>query len=152
MSIDITAFSLAQRFIGLREVPGLTANPHILAMLRLDTDWPEDDEVAWCSAFVNYVAWLLRLPRSKSLRARSWLAVGRAISLHEAQAAFDVVVLQRGEGTQPGPEVLNAPGHVGFYGGNEGRGRLLVLGGNQGDAVSMREFPVERVLGIRRLL
>lgn len=72
-TIGINAYDLAQRFNGMNELPGTLDNPQILAMLRLDTNVPEHDEVAWCSAFVNYIAWLLRLPRSKSLMARSWL-------------------------------------------------------------------------------
>ena len=74
--MDITAYDLASRFIGIKEVRGSVSNPQILSMLRLDSSWPKGDEVPWCSAFVNYPAWLLRLPRSKSLRARSWLEVG----------------------------------------------------------------------------
>jgi uncharacterized protein (TIGR02594 family) len=113
--VSISAFSLAQRFIGLKEAAGMASNPQILAMLRLDESWPAGDETAWCSAFVNYVAWLLRLPRSKSLAARSWLQVGIPIPLGQASADSDVVVIQRGDGKQPGPEVVNAPGHVGFF-------------------------------------
>jgi uncharacterized protein (TIGR02594 family) len=148
-AIEMTAFDMAQRFVGVREVPGSQSNPAVLAMLKLDGDWPEGDDVPWCSAFANYVAWLLRLPRSKSLMARSWLKVGRAVG-EEAEAGFDVVVLKRGTGKQPGPEVLDAPGHVGFYAGVE-NGKVLVLGGNQHDEVNITAYPKTRVLGIRRL-
>jgi hypothetical protein len=85
---------------------------------------------------VNYVAWLLRLPRSKGLRARSWLAVGEPIALEEAESGYDVVVLKRGAGEQPGPEVMDAPGHVGFFAGVEGQD-VLLLGGNPGDSVTV---------------
>ena len=30
-------------------------------MLRLDAEWPEGDDVPWCSGFMNCVAWLLPL-------------------------------------------------------------------------------------------
>jgi uncharacterized protein (TIGR02594 family) len=148
-AIEMTAFDMAQRFVGVREVPGSQSNPAVLAMLKLDGDWPEGDDVPWCSAFANYVAWLLRLPRSKSLMARSWLKVGRAVG-EEAEVGFDVVVLKRGTGGQPGPEVLDAPGHVGFYAGVE-NGKVLVLGGNQQDEVNITAYSKSRVLGIRRL-
>lgn len=36
-------------------------------------------------------------------------------------------------------------GHVGFVVGRDKNGNLMVLGGNQGDAVSIRPFPVSRV-------
>lgn len=148
---DVTAFDIAQRFVGIREVSGTAANPAILAMLRLDGEWPKDDSVPWCSAFVNYVAWLLRLPRSKSLRARSWLGVGIPILLGEAAPGYDVAILSRGTGEQPGPEVIAAPGHVGFFAGRQVNS-ILLLGGNQGDTVSLKTYPSARLLGLRRLL
>jgi hypothetical protein len=44
-TIELTAFDLAQRFMGIREVPKQASNPHILAMLGLDEQWPEGDHV-----------------------------------------------------------------------------------------------------------
>ncbi len=150
MKIKITPFGLAQRFVGIEEIAGAASNDHILAMLRLDQKWPDGDEVPWCSAFVNYVAWLLRLPRSKSLRARSWLAVGLPVTLDDSEPGFDVVVLKRGSGNQPGPDIIAAPGHVGFLAGMEDS-KILVLGGNQSDSVNVSRYPKSRLLGIRRL-
>lgn len=148
--LRITAYDIAQRFIGIKEVPGSKSNSSILAMLHLDQEWPKDDSVPWCSAFMNYVAWLLRLPRSKSLRARSWLQVGVPIGVEEAHPGFDIVVLKRGDGPQPGPEVIDAPGHVGFFAGWE-KETVLVLGGNQSDSVTISHFRKEDILGLRRL-
>jgi uncharacterized protein (TIGR02594 family) len=148
--IEVSAYELAQRFVGIEEVPGATSNPQVLAMLRLDAAWPEGDHVPWCSAFTNYIAWLLRLPRSKSLRARSWLNVGEVVQLEDATPGFDVVIFKRGSGQQPGPEVVNAPGHVGFYAGVDGR-NILVLGGNQSDTVGIAPYPKAKLLGVRRL-
>lgn len=150
-AIPTTAFDLAGRFVGVKEVAGTASNPMVLGMLRLDAEWPTGDDVPWCSAFTNYIAWLLRLPRSKSLAARSWLTVGHAVNLADAEPGFDVVILTRGAGEQPGPEVLRAAGHVGFYAGRE-NGRVLVLGGNQADRVCVESFPESRVLGVRRLV
>ena len=148
--IETSAFEIAHRFSGIKEVSGIRDNPMILAMLKLDGDWPEHDEVPWCSAFTNFVCWLLRLPRSKSLRARSWLGVGRRIDLDDARVGMDVVILWRGEAPQPGPDTLDAPGHVGFYAGHDDT-YVQILGGNQGDTVSVRSYRLERILGIRRL-
>lgn len=147
--MEITAFDLAQRYVGLEEVPGAQHNPLIMAMLKLDTPWPPGDETPWCSAFVNWIAWHLRLPRSKNLRARSWLEVGRAVLPDEAKVGFDVVVLRRGTLPQPGPENTTAPGHVGFYAGF-GR-HVYLLGGNQKNRVSVAAYEPDRILGIRRL-
>jgi uncharacterized protein (TIGR02594 family) len=151
-AVSVTPFDIAQRFVGVRETAGTSSNPLLLAMLRLDQTWPTDDVTPWCSAFLNFVCWLIRVPRSKSLAARSWLTVGSAIPLDQAVPGFDVVVLQRGSGKQPGPSVIQAPGHVGFFAGlSEDKKSVLLLGGNQGDAVSVAIYPVSRILGIRRL-
>ena len=149
--LTVTAYEIANRFVGIKEVAGATFNPHVLAMLRLDAAWVQDDQTAWCSAFANYVCWLLGLPRSKSLAARSWLNVGQSVPLSDARVGFDVVVLTRGTGKQPGAEVIAAPGHVGFYAGLHTTG-VLILGGNQGDAVNVSPFQRARILGVRRLL
>ncbi len=148
--MNLTAFDLASRFIGIKEIDGATHNSQILAMLHLDAKWPKGDETPWCSAFVNYIAWLCRLPRSKSLRARSWLSVGAHIPLFAAEVGSDVVVLKRGSGKQPGPSVIEAPGHVGFYAGRDSDS-VFILGGNQSDSVSVAPFPISRILGVRSL-
>jgi len=147
----LTPYALAQRFDGFKEAPGAIHNPAVVAMLQLVDRSVHDDETPWCSAFVNYIAWLLDVPRSKSLAARSWLRVGMPVPLSEARRGFDVVVLSRGANA-PGPAVLDAPGHVGFFAGVlHAPERVQVYGGNQGDKVSLAEFPIDRVLGVRRL-
>lgn len=149
-NIEITAFELAERFVGIKEVPSSKDSHQVMAFLTLDDSWPDHDEVSWCSAFVNYICWLLRLPRSKSLMARSWLSVGKSIKIEELEVGFDVVILKRGGENEPGPEVLNAPGHVGFFAGMEGE-EILLLAGNQSNAVNVSRFPMSQMLGVRRL-
>ncbi len=146
-------FDIAQRYIGTTEVGGSVDNPLIVAMLKLDLDWgdhPVMDEIPWCSAWANWVCWHVRAPRSKSVRARSWLEVGRGINLDDAEPG-DVIVLKRGSGPQPGPDVIDAPGHVGFYAGRTG-GLIEVLGGNQSDTVKVSRYPKSKLLAVRRLL
>jgi hypothetical protein len=62
-----------------------------------------------------------------------------------------VIVLARGgQGVlESGPNVREAPGHVGFFLGHGEPGRLLLIGGNQNDAVSPGSFSVHRMLGVR---
>jgi uncharacterized protein (TIGR02594 family) len=148
----MTLFELAQRFVGeVVERPGGLDSPFIQwahESCGLSPDTP--DEVPWCSSFLNVLAKLLRLPRSKSAAARSWLLVGKVIALHDAQIG-DVVILRRGGNTQ-GPEVIAAPGHVGLFAGADlMRGVVHVLGGNQSNGVSVAPFKAIDVLGIRRL-
>jgi uncharacterized protein (TIGR02594 family) len=144
-------YRLARRFTGLKEVPGAIHNPAIVAMLQLVTPGVVDDETPWCSAFVNAVQFLADLPMSHSLGARSWLLVGVDVPLNDA-ALGDIVVLSRGRLPQPGPEVTRmAAGHVGYYAGRDG-GSVHVLGGNQGNTVSIAAFPINRILSVRRTL
>jgi len=145
--MKLTLFDLATRYVGIHELAGNADHPLIRWWLSL-CGFPTDvhDEISWCSAFLNGMAWELRLPRSKSAAARSWLAVGQAIDLMEATVGFDIVVLKRGAGDQPGPEVIQAPGHVGLF-----AGRSSLLAGNQGNAVSVAPFDPAKVLGVRRL-
>lgn len=148
--MQVDAYCIAERFQGVHELPGARNNHFVMAMLRLDNSWPKSDEVPWCSAFVNFVAFVLGLPRSRSLRARSWLLQGQPVPLPAIRRGFDIVVLRRGGGRQPGPDVIDAPGHVGFF--SEARdGRVWILGGNQSDAVTVAPYPIERILGVRRL-
>ena len=139
---------LAERWLGVQEVAGKASNPDVLRMLQLDASWPTGDDVPWCSAFVNFIAYACRLQRARSLRARSWLLVGAPVPLAGARRG-DVVVLTRGQDTR-GPDIIDAPGHVGFFEVRVGQG-IAIVGGNQGDAVTVAIYPVERVLGVRRL-
>lgn len=149
--MNVTAIDIAEVFLGTKETAGRLDTPMVLAMLKLDADWPEHDEVPWCSAYVNFIAWLLRLPRSRSLGARSWLKIGTPVpSLEDAKRGFDVVVLSRGSGIQPGPDTIAAPGHVGWFDQQDGM-RVRILGGNQSNSVSYEWFPRHKILGIRRL-
>ena len=150
--MDITLYSLAKHYIGIHEIEGDKDNPWIMAWLRLDNAWPSHDEIAWCSAFVCAQAWVLDLPRPEAkyaLRARRWLEIGTPIDLEMAQARFDVVILKRGLGDQ-GSNILDAPGHVGIYVDQDDE-NVTILGGNQGNRVSMASYPIERLLGVRRL-
>jgi uncharacterized protein (TIGR02594 family) len=149
--IPMTPYNLALRFLALKEVPGHVHNPAIVAMCDLVDPRIRDDETPWCSAFVNYCNWLIGVDRSGSLSARSWLLVGAPVRIDEARPGFDVVILKRTANAPPAAE-LHAPGHVGFFSGYDpAKKTVSVLGGNQGDQVSIADFPLSRVLGIRRL-
>lgn len=68
-------------------------------------------------------------------RARAWLDWGMALTKPTRGC---VVVFDRKGG-----------GHVGLVDGQDQFGRLLVIGGNQGNAVSIAAFTTDRVLGYR---
>jgi uncharacterized protein (TIGR02594 family) len=146
---SVTPYSLAQRFIGMGEIAGDKDNGFITWCLTLCGIQDGHDEIPWCSAFLNGIFWMLRQPRSKSAAARSWLEVGVPIKLEDAVPGYDVVIIKRGDGAQPGPEVVSAQGHVFLFGGIDGA-FVLGLGGNQNNQVSVARFGAASVLGVRR--
>lgn len=139
----MTLFDLAQRLVGeVNERPGAANDPFIVWCHGSTTMGEAADEVPWCSSFVNRLAWLLRLPRSKSAAARSWLDIGESIRLEDARPGYDVVVFTRGASP--------TAGHVAIFAGLEGN-TVRVVGGNQSNAVTVAAFPRDSVIGVRRL-
>lgn len=149
MSQQVSPYLLAQRFVGMGEIAGDKDNGFIVWALSLCGIQDAHDEVPWCSAFLNAIFWMLRQPRSKSAAARSWLTVGIPVKLEDAVPGYDVVIIKRGAAPQPGPEVVNAQGHVFLFGGIDGP-FVLGVGGNQSNQVSLSRFAIADVLGIRR--
>ena len=147
-----TAYDIAADYcrLGVKEKAGISGHPAIMHMLKLDQSWPQHDEVPWCAAFVNLIAFTAGLERSKKLLARSFLVVGLEIELDHARVGNDIIILMRGRGDQPGPGNLTAPGHVGLFAAAT-PSTIFILGGNQNDEVNIREYPASLLLGVRRL-
>jgi uncharacterized protein (TIGR02594 family) len=131
---------------GVEEIPGPSHEARIIQYHRATTLKASEDEVPWCSSFVNWCVERAGYTTTKSARARSWLAWGTDI---DPPAYGCVVIIKRGGGSQPGPEVLDAKGHVGFFMGFADPRHIQILGGNQGNRVSIRPYPAARVLGYR---
>lgn len=139
-----TPYALAMTYLHTRETPGKASNPVVLGWLRRIRKETPGDDTPWCSAFVAAMAAATGFEESRSLAARSWLTAGAAVTMREARRG-DVVVLWRGSRAA-------AAGHVGFLDKLDGpRGLVFLLGGNQGDEVNVSSYPLDRVLGIRRL-
>ena len=148
----MTPFDIAFSFLGTTEVPGPQHNPLIVGLVGMAVPWVKDDETAWCGGFCGGICKIAHQPMPDNpLGARQWLTVGTPVKFEDAFPGHDIVILKRGTGSQPGPDVLHASGHVGFFVGPFGYDRVLVLGGNQSNKVSIGQFPVEDILGIRRL-
>lgn len=129
----------------VREVIGGQHNPRIIQYHERTTLKATEDEVAWCSAFACWCMEQAGTHSTRSARARSWLAWGIAAEYAEVGA---IVVLRRA-GVTAGPEVMDAPGHVGFVVSLAAPSSVDVLGGNQGNAVSIARYPLDQVLGFR---
>lgn len=99
----------------------------------------DPSQTAWCAAFVNATLAKTGLDGTGALNARSFLDWGTEITQPQLG---DVVVLSRGDNP--------AQGHVGFFKGFDADGNILILGGNQGDSVTVQSFNKDRLLGYRR--
>lgn len=128
----------AWREFGQRESSGASDNPHIVAMYR-DAGFPNitADETAWCAAYVGAILKRAGVAASGSLMARSYLNWGEAIAEGTSGA---VAIFSRGSD----PSL----GHVAFWLG-ETANSVVVLGGNQSDAVSVSACSKDRLLGLR---
>ena len=140
MNIDLVNYAI--RFVGVREIPGKQHNSIIAGWTNRVLSWAFDDEVAWCSNFMNAMAEDCGYERSKQANARSWLNVGEEVFKPELG---DVAVFWR---TSPD----SWKGHVGiFMGYTHDQKHIVLLGGNQGDAVSIALYPTHQLLSFRRL-
>ena len=129
--------------LGTEEFVGDQHNPEVLKYAK-DTkiSGVTTDEIAWCSTFVNWVAWKAGLQMSGKANARSWLTVGTKVAVPEPG---DVVVYWRDS-----PQSWK--GHVGFFlGFSIDKKRIYTLGGNQGNRVSVSAYRVDNVLSYQRL-
>jgi len=133
---ELSWIAEARTHIGLREVPGPKNNGAILGWLRKLWAWWSDDSTPWGGTFAAMcVADAGLTPPKDWYRATAWLSL--PVSLQRPAYGCIVVFTRQGGG------------HVGFVVGKDRNGNLMVLGGNQGDAVSIRPFPVSRVTGYR---
>ena len=125
--------------LGTGEAAGAADNARVVAYYR-DAGHPEiaHDSVAWCAAFASAMLERSGVASPRTLRARNFLQWGASL---DAPRAGCIVVLWRGSPSSD-------QGHVGFFAGMTGD-RLLLLGGNQSDQVSLAAFPRNQVLGFR---
>ena len=124
---------------GTRETPGAASNPVILG-------WAKEvgvagayvnDGIAWCGLMTAVVVKRAGFePVKAPLWARNWAAFGTKAAV---PSLGDILVFER-----PG-----GGGHVGLYVG-ENASAFYVLGGNQGDQVSIAPVAKSRLLAARR--
>lgn len=127
---------IAEQYIGQREIKGVTHNTLIVGWWKkIKRGGIKTDEVPWCAAFVGAMLEDATIKSSRFESAKSYLSWGTKL---DKPAYGCVVVFSRDGG-----------GHVGFVTGQDARGRLLVLGGNQSDMVSIRSFVRDNVVGYR---
>lgn len=127
----------ADIYVGINETDNTEVLKHLMNV--------DPIEYAWCAGFVNSILRLNGLPESDTyLIAKSFLNWGNDVQSSDIQKG-DIVVLNRG--------TEEWQGHVGFYIETkmiDGVEHYVLLGGNQDDSVSYKEYESSRVLGIRR--
>jgi len=143
---------VAWQLYGEKEIPGAADNARIVSWSRrLGHSWVTNDEVPWCAAYVGHVLSAAGFRSSGSLLARSYLKWGQPLAIPEAQsrgapkvrpglALGSIAILSRGRNP--------SQGHVGFLLGLDAA-KVTLLGGNQGNAVTVARYARSRLLGLR---
>lgn len=128
--------TIGRKYIGVRETAGKDTTPTIAKWLLNLKAWWRDDETPWCGVFVAECMKEANMPVPPAwYRAKAWLEWGAPIF---EPIVGCVVVFSRVGG-----------GHVGFVVGRAKDGRLMVLGGNQGNQVGVAPFAPDRIVGFR---
>jgi uncharacterized protein (TIGR02594 family) len=146
----------ALKLYGVLEAAGPGNNPTILAWAdevgdkagtayaKWAAGWYAADSTAWCGLFMAVVAVRAnvesrpeRMPPEKYLSALEWTRFGVGMN-HKDAMLGDVLVFSRSGG-----------GHVALYVGEDATA-YHVLGGNQGDTVSLTRILKARCVAVRR--
>jgi uncharacterized protein (TIGR02594 family) len=126
----------ATKFVGLKEIKGDVDAPEIVKMWAdIKNSGIKDDETPWCAAFVGACLERVGIKSTRSGSSQSFLDWGEVLF----KPIKDCIVVFK----RPGG------GHVGFVTGVDKFGHIMVLGGNQSDAVNIKPFKTDRVVGYR---
>ena len=131
------SFALAELGLGVRELPGAPTHERIAKYLT-SVGQPADDEIPWCSAFVNWCVTQTGVNGTNKPNARSWLDWG--LQLITPQLGC-IAVFRRGSKAWQG--------HVGFV-LDTSSSWVTLLGGNQEDRVKVSQYGVGDLLSYRR--
>lgn len=131
---------VAMKELGVHETHGPEATVRIMEYEQhTDRGYTGSDEEAWCAKFANFVTDEAGFPGTHHANARSFLTWGISLLIPIKGC---IVVFKRGDS--------ETQGHVAFCDHPDiSNGVVRVLGGNQGDAVSIARFPTSKVLGYR---
>lgn len=127
-------YLIASKELGQKEIYS-GDNPRILEYHSATVLSAKRDEIPWCSSFVSWCLEEAGVRSTKSAWARDYLKWGAKLDIPRIGC---IVVLKRGENS----------GHVGFYVA-EDHEMVVLLGGNQNNAVSIARYPKKNVLGYR---
>jgi uncharacterized protein (TIGR02594 family) len=134
--IDVARAEMSR---GVSGIPGPRNNPRIVMYHATTKGGAAPDETAWCSSFVNFCVEQTGLHGTDSKVALSWHEQNWGDDVTAGPQTGDVVVFRR-----DGPR--SSGGHVGFWLG-QSEDKIRILGGNQGNAISIANFPKDGNLG-----
>jgi len=136
------ALEIAFKEYGNKGIPGSNSEKEVLKYYTdIGFKWVQDDDLAWCSAFMNWCLKKANLPYFKTLSARAMLKYGTKTEYPEIG---DIVVLWR-------ISKNSIYGHVGFF-ITEKKGVIYLLGGNQSNSVSTAPYQKKNLLEYRKLI
>lgn len=137
-------YDAAHAYLGLKEYPGAKHNPQVIDdFATVGHGWVQDDETPWCAAFAGARLAECGIKGTGKLNARSYETWGEGVAFDDVERG-DVCVFWRKD--------KNGPyGHVAFFDHyNPDDNTIHVLGGNQGNAVSVAKYPYARLIALRR--
>lgn len=127
-------YNLAYQELGVKEIDGKGENPRINEYHAATKLGPKSEDIPWCASFVCWCLEKCGVKSPRSAIAKDFLDWGYELETPRIGA---IVVFNRPEG-----------GHVGIFVAEE-NGRVLILGGNQKNAVTMEWFGKSKILGFR---
>ena len=131
---DVPWMAIAEKELGVTE----TNNPkRVIEYHQATSLKAQDTATAWCSSWVCWVLEKAGYKTTNSAWARDWLKYGE---IADKQRGC-IMVFERGS--------VGGSSHVAFYTGKETSTGYLVLGGNQGDSVCIKEYSKKDLLGCR---
>lgn len=131
----------ARALIGTTEIKGSKHNPTIIGMAKdIGINWIVTDETPWCAVFVGHILKQSGLAYQATALARNYSKSVKA--LDKTKPCYGAVAVFW-RGTPKGQD-----GHIGFVVGLDKniKGNWLILGGNQGDSVSIISLSPARLL------
>lgn len=121
---------IALSLIGMKEFPGKASNP-VVEQFSIDAGFGRmKDDVPWCGFFVASILKRAGLPNELEPKWRGWAASYGRLGTKLMNPVYGCV----------GVKTRQGGGHVGFVVAANSS-TIWLLGGNQGDKVSIAAFP-----------
>lgn len=142
-------YDIAVAEIGVKELAGPAMNnKRILEYHKTTSLNVKNDEVPWCSSFVNWVMIQAGIEGTNNALAKSWVTWGQATKV---PSKGDVIVIKKKNETSDAATGSYSGYHVGFF-VEANIAAIVILGGNQRDQVKESAFPRQKyeVVAYRR--